>query len=352
MMRDRTKDGTTNDKERESFLPNFAAINSVFVVVVTAELLAIVLAMADSGNPQEFVRNLSFYSIFVQWIALAGSSLLQLLRTRSGSWSDFTVGLTAWGVLLLLTLITSCLAIQLGAAWQPDGELFFVLRNLTICAIVAALVLRYLYLQHLWRLQAAAESQARFQALQSRIRPHFLFNSMNTIASLTRSDPAMAEEVVHNLSDLFRANLSDSRTLTTLSEELALAHGYLQIEEQRLGDRLQVKWDLEGLPQDALIPALLLQPLLENAVYHGIEPATERGTICIVGRYKRSKVNLSIRNTLPPEECSKHRDGNSLALENIRQRLQAIFEDEAGLNMSMVDGEYQVRIFFPYPWSE
>ncbi len=336
-----------------TFLPDFAAIKVVFVVVVTAELLAMVLALADSDSLQGFFGNLSLYSLFVQWIALAGSVLFYLLRAYSSNWSDLKVGLAAWGLLLLLTMITSWLAIQfMGIIWQPSGELFFILRNMGICAIVAAIVLRYLYLQHIWRQQAAAESQARFQALQSRIRPHFLFNSMNTIASLTRSDPAIAEEVVHNLSDLFRANLSDSKTLSTLREELKLAQGYLQIESQRLGDRLRVKWDLDGLPQDAVIPALLLQPLLENAVYHGIEPATEQGTIHIVGRYRRFKVNLSIRNTLPPEECSRHREGNSLALENIRQRLHAVFADEAGLNMSMVDGEYQVRIFFPHPWRE
>ncbi len=352
-MSDTTIDSKTKDGGRQPFLPNFAAINSVFVVVVTAELLAIVLAMADSGSPSEFILQLNLYSLFVQWIALVGSGLLSLLRSRCGNWSDLTVGLTAWGVLLLLTLITSWLAIQfLWVLRQPGSQLFFILRNLAISAIVAALVLRYLYLQHVWRLQAAAESQARFQALQSRIRPHFLFNSMNTIASLTRSDPEVAEEVVHNLSDLFRANLSDNHNLSTLSEELTLARGYLQIESQRLGDRLQVEWDLQGLPQDAVMPALLLQPLLENAVYHGIEPATDGGVIYIVGCYRRSKVNLSIRNTLPPEDRSSHREGNSLALENIRQRLQAVFASEAGLNMSMVDGEYQVRMFFPHPWRE
>ncbi len=351
-MDDLTNKSMTKENRRESFLPNFAAIYNVFVVVVTAELLAIVLALADSGNLNEFIQNLSLYSLFVQWIALAGSGLLSLLRSSNNDWSDLTIGLTSWTILLLLTLITSWLAIQfLGALWQPGGQLFFILRNLAICAIVAALVLRYLYLQYVWRLQAVAESQARFQALQSRIRPHFLFNSMNTIASLTRSAPEMAEEVVHNLSDLFRANLSDSKNLSTLGAELALARGYLQIEGQRLGSRLYVEWDIEGLPQDAVIPALLLQPLLENAVYHGVEPAVERGRITIVGCYRRLKINLSIRNTLPPKESSHHREGNSMALENIRQRLQAVFGEEAGLNMSMVDGEYQVRIFFPHPWS-
>jgi two-component system sensor histidine kinase AlgZ len=175
---------------------------------------------------------------------------------------------------------------------------------------------------------------------------------MNTIASLTRTSPELAEEVVHDLSDLFRANLSDAQRLSTLGKELELAQGYVRIEQQRLGERLRVEWDLEELPDEAKMPALILQPLLENAVYHGIEPSAEPGTIQIVGRYRRHKVNLSIRNTLPPQESHDHRRGNRLAVENIRQRLQAIFDEEAGMVASEVEGDHQVRLFFPHPWKE
>ncbi len=188
------------------------------------------------------------------------------------------------------------------------------------------------------------------QALQSRIRPHFLFNSMNTIASLTRSNPALAEEVVEDLADLFRVSLGDVKRQSTLGKELELARQYLNIERHRLGERLRVEWDLKGLPESAMMPPLILQPLLENAVYHGIEPAAAGGAIRISGRYRRGRVNLSIRNSLPESSAGSHRKGNKLALENIRQRLAGLFGMQASLLESLVEGEHQVRLVMPHPW--
>jgi len=227
------------------------------------------------------------------------------------------------------------------------SELQFIGQTLGVCAIVTAVLLRYLYEQFCQRQRQLAESLARFEALQARIRPHFLFNSMNTIANLTRADPDLAEEVVQDLSDLFRASLSRSSGLSTLADELELARGYLRIEAQRLGDRLQVEWDLETLPESAKIPPLVLQPLLENAVYHGIEPAAAGGRIVISGRYRRGLINLSVRNSLPEAKQTSSRKGNQMALENIRQRLAGAFGEDAGLVVSRVDGDYQVRLYFP-----
>jgi two-component system sensor histidine kinase AlgZ len=173
---------------------------------------------------------------------------------------------------------------------------------------------------------------------------------MNTIASLIHSKPEIAEEAIHDLSDLFRASLADAKNLSTLQDELELARGYLRIEAQRLGKRLNVQWDLEELPLEAKMPSLILQPLLENAVYHGIEPSPDNGTIEIVGRYRRHKVNISIRNTQPHEGGKRHVDGNHMALENIKQRLEGLYQEQAGLSHSEVEGDYQVRLFFPHPW--
>lgn len=332
--------------EVDSFLPDFCRIHMVFAVVVTAELLAIALTLATTDSLEQFADGLSLRSLFVQWVALAGCTLFCLLRSQLGRFGNRVAGFAAWLILLLLTLLVSLAAIKL-LSISPAAV--FLLKSLGTSAIVSALVLRYLYFQHLWRLQVEAESQARFQALQSRIRPHFLFNSMNTIASLTRSDPELAEEVVHDLSDLFRASLSDVKQHNTLGDELELARGYLRIEQQRLGERLRVVWDLEGLPERALLPALILQPLLENAVYHGIEPAAEPGVIRITGRYRQKRVNLSILNSQPVAEETSHRQGNRMALENIRQRLEGFFDGEATLSVAEVDGDHQVRVVFPYP---
>ncbi len=333
--------------ERQRFLPNFCAIQMVFAVVITAELLAITLTLASVESLQRFADVLSLYSLLIQWIALAGSGLLCITRGWLNRFSNTVAGVGAWLLLQLVTLLASWMALQV---LESGNGFEFILKNQGISAIVSALILRYLYIQYLWRQQVVAESQARFQALQSRIRPHFLFNSMNTIASLTRFNPELAEEVVYDFSDLFRASLSNAGRQSTLGDELELARGYLRIEKQRLDQRLRVEWDLEGLPEVAPLPALILQPLLENAVYHGIEPSAGSGVIHVNGRYRRKKVNLSIRNTLPPGLKASHRKGNRIALENIRQRLNGFFNNEASLIVAEVDGEYQVRVVFPYPW--
>jgi len=220
-------------------------------------------------------------------------------------------------------------------------------QHLAIAGIVGAVVLRYLYEQHRERQRELAESQARLQALQARIRPHFLFNSMNTIASLTRVDPDLAQQVVHDLSDLFRATLSEAHQFSTLGREFELARGYLRIEAQRLGDRLRVNWDVDGVPLDTRLPALLLQPLLENAVYHGIEPVTDGGEIVISGRCREGVVSLAVRNTLPQVAPAGPRSGNQMAQDNVRQRLDAAFGEAAGMVLGQVDGCYQVRFHFP-----
>ncbi len=335
------------------FLPNFCSIRVVFVVVITAELLALVLSLGSSVAGSDFTSNLSLYSLFIQWIALSWTALVCILRSKFRKVPNWLSGLLAWSLVVALTILFSELSVYLLEIHKSGHDhLFFLVKNISISAIIAALVLRYLFLQSLWRQQVVAESGARLQALQSRIRPHFLFNSMNTIASLVRSKPEIAEETIHDLSDLFRASLSDAKDLTTLEQELDLARGYLRIEAQRLGGRLEVKWDLEELPMDARMPALILQPLLENAVYHGIEPSPSVGTIEIVGRYRRHKVNISIRNSQPLILDKMHTSGNRMALDNIKQRLQGLYDEQAGLNQSEVEGDYQVRLFFPHPWTD
>ncbi|MCP3870625.1 MAG: sensor histidine kinase [Gammaproteobacteria bacterium] len=339
------------DPRKETFLPSFCTIPMVFAVVITAELLAIVLTLGAVSSLDSFLTELSLLSLYIQWIALSGGGALCLTRPWLKTMNHAWAGTLAWLLLLLVTLI-----VALGTSILPDSivdqaDTFeFVLKSLGISAIVSALTLHYLYLQFLWRQQVQAESEARFQALQSRIRPHFLFNSMNTIASLTRSDPELAEEVVQDLSDLFRASLSDAGRMSTLEDELELARGYLRIESLRMGNHLNIVWDLEPLPEEAHMPTLVLQPLLENAVNHGIEPASNPGTIRITGRYRQNRVNLSILNTLPPHGHGSRRKGNRMALANIEQRLQGFFGEQGSLSIGQVDGKHQVRVVFPYPW--
>ncbi len=326
----------------------------VFVVVLLAELLAIVLALALPASREGRLSDLAVYSLFIQWIALACIAILCVSRHFLNRLDNIRAA--TWSYLITLAVIIAVAEM----CWQvihlfppgldlyPAGHGMFVFRCVVIGAIVSALALRYFYVQHQWRERIRMESEARFQALQSRIRPHFLFNCMNTIASLTRSDPRLAEESVEDLADLFRASLQESQHLCRLEDEIDLCRRYLRIEKHRLGDRLQVNWRIDGLPMQSKIPTLSLQPILENAIYHGIEPLTDGGTIDISAEVADDHYRLQISNPVSLEATTETmRKGNQLAQDNVRQRLVACFEGNASLDIEASSSEYSVSIHVP-----
>ena len=220
-----------------NFLPNFCSLRSAFVVVVSAELLAVVLAFAGDAPLAEFWPALALRSLYVQWVAVLATVLLCALRRPLTLCSHSAAGLVAWAVITLTAAVVALVAVRLVPQTEPFDPATFVLRSVAVAAIVAALLLRYLYHQHQQQDRELAASRARFEALQARIRPHFLFNSMNTIASLIRGNPAAAEQAVEDLADLFRASLSEARQRITLTEELEIARVYERMEQQRLGER-------------------------------------------------------------------------------------------------------------------
>lgn len=337
-----------------SFLPDFCAIRSVFVLVVAAELLAIVLTLAAASGLADFWYDLSVRSLFVQWITLVAAGLICLIKRYLGSLSHTWSGIIAWVLIILVAWgVTEIALWWIPTALFPDIERQpLLLQTLGISGIVGAVVLRYLYENYHKQQQELAESRARFQALQARIRPHFLFNSINTILSLISIDSKKAEEMLIDLSDLFRATLADESRNSTLGEELALVRQYIGIEQQRLGNRLRMHWDIDALPEHAPMPSLILQPLVENAVYHGAEVEVSGGDITLFGRYRNGVIALTVSNSLPEDNGGKTRSGNQIAQENIRQRLAVSFGDAAGLTTGMVDKNYQARIFFPYEQEE
>jgi len=337
------------EKTCNSFLPDFCGVRTVFAVVISAELLAMVLALAAGSGVNQFWTELSVRSLYVQWIALSSAGLICLLRRWLGCMSHTLAGIVAW----LLILMVALLVVEM-TVWLIPRELFsthghedLLLETMGVSGIIGALILRYLYENHQQKQRELAESCAKLQALQATIRPHFLFNSINTIISLIRVDPGQAETTLHDLSDLFRASLSDESRSSTLDDELQLMRQYLEIEQQRLGDRLQIHWDLDELPGTVPMPALTLQPMAENSIYHGIEPSVNGGEITLHGRYRKGVIALAVTNTLPSDGSASQRKGNHMALENVRQRLQVRFGDLAGASTGMVDGKYQVRIWFP-----
>jgi len=213
-------------------------------------------------------------------------------------------------------------------------------------ALGAVAVLLY-YFQLRIRALSPAITEARLQALQARIRPHFLFNSINAVLSLVRSEPQRAEAALEDMADLFRVLMRDNRELTPLSEEVLLCQQYLDLEKLRLGERLHVDWNVKSMPGDALVPPLVLQPLLENAVYHGIEPASTQGTVSINVFLSRGEVHAILKNPIPANG-RRHQTGNKMALDNIRERLALHFDAEASLECRVAREGYEVHIRMPY----
>ena len=337
-------------------LPDFCAPRALLLVLVIITLTALLLALADGGFSTGFVNRLSHNLLFLLWIGLTGAAMLCAARKWIAARGALAGSLLVLGLVILLIAAASELAYHalaspllnpyrlLGDA--PGDHVGFMARNLAIGAIVTAAALRYLYVAQQWRLNVESQARARIDALQARIRPHFLYNSMNTIAALTRSDPALAEEAVQDLADLFRANLDERRSLVSLREELESARTYQRIEQLRMGDRLRVKWDVAELPPLALVPALTLQPLLENAIGHGVENLDGGGEVTIEGGSADGMVVLRVRNPLPFDD-PRSRTGHGIALENIRERLILVFGPRAMVEAGRDGDEFVVQLRFP-----
>jgi len=337
--------------ETQVYLPDFCAAGTLFIILLVAELVAIVLTLAAHSPEGQFLLSLSKTSFFVLWLALLGTAVLCKLRgwlERAGKTRAFVF---AFLLLVALSLVIAELAWQLpvrlvGVNVINDSHGDFLLRTLAISAIFIALAMRYLYVSSEWRRSIVLEAQARISALQALIRPHFLFNSMNTIASLTRSDPRQAEEAVEDLSDLLRASLSGTRDRTSIKEELEVAAIYQRIEKLRLGDRLKIRWDISELPMRARIPSLTIQPLIENAIYHGIELLPDGGDVVVSGKRDGRNLQIAVANPIAPGK-SRGKDGNKMALANIRQRFELAYGNRASVTVDNSNDRYVVTLRFP-----
>lgn len=339
------------------FLPDFCKMYTVFVGIVVTELLAAVLVLAplsqigyDWGYVRKnLVTDLAMVSLFMQSVTLISMALLCLVRRWLCALdSNIIAGLVSYLLILIVTLGISEIAWQFKEFTLSSASYhqLFLWRNLGISAIIGAIAWHYFYLQSHWKTETEALASARAQALQARIRPHFLFNGMNTIASLIRFQPEKAEQVVEDFADLFRASLTEVKSCVTIKKELALCRQYLGIEALRLRERLQVVWKVDNIPDDALLPPLCLQPLLENAVYHGIQPLPEGGTISIYGLFDGKYIQLDVENPLAAT-VSPHQ-GNRMAQQNIQQRLLFFYGTQAKLNVQRGADKYRVVLYFPY----
>jgi two-component system sensor histidine kinase AlgZ len=339
------------DKEAQAYLPDFCAAGAIFVVVLVAELVAILLTLAAHTTPDTFLTELAKMSMFILWLALLSAAILCKIRPWVEKFGGTQAFVFSFLLLELLSLVFAEITYQLTRIYGEaviinESHAGFILRTFAISSIVIALGMRYLYISSEWRRSIVLEAQARISALQALIRPHFLFNSMNTIASLTRTDPSRAEEAIEDLADLLRANLGGPKDRTTLKEELEVAAIYQRIEKLRLGDRLNVRWNVSELPMRALIPSLTIQPLLENAIYHGIELLPDGGEVIVNGVRSDDSLEIEILNPVPLD-TSGSKDGNQMALANIRQRFELAYGTRATVEVQESDDAYSVKLRFP-----
>lgn len=333
------------------YLPNFCDINFILRLLVITELMAIVLSLHNSPLNADLLDKLSLTSLFMLWIALTSAAVLCMLGNLLNRMSDLAVSVISYLLVLLITLgfslITTYLASEFNLTqfYSADWDNQFILRNLAISSIVCAVLLRYFFVQHHWKQNQISEARTRLKALEARIRPHFLFNSMNTIASLVHEDPDTAETTIVNLAELFRVSLKENSE-HKLSDEIKLVRAYLAIEQLRLGNRLRPEWALEKFEKDIQMPALCIQPLVENAIYHGVEPLPEGGVIKIRIYKHNKRLIISVSN--PSQNQKSHHKGNQMAQNNIRQRLALAFGSSARFTIDEGPPLYTVTLDVPF----
>ena len=325
---------------KNSRLPNLHNLGIHLRILLIVNVLAILAAMLLSKQINEFLPLLAELSAVVQPIVLISMLSLYVLY-------PFLCKLKYWQgmlVILLLEIATSTAVVVFLTNYFSFDTISSPYRASALAGAVTAIVLYYFYLQQ--RAYSPAIAEARLQALQARIRPHILFNSINAVLSLIRSQPKRAESALEDMADLFRVLMAENRDLVPISQEIALCHQYLNIESLRLENRLKITWQIDDMPPDALIPPLILQPLLENAVYHGIEPMPEGGEIVVAITTKHKELHINVSNPYAPE--NDHHSGNKMALKNINERLKLHFDLEASLKNEIKDNRYNVHIRLPY----
>lgn len=323
-----------------SRIPNVRNLGIALRILLIVNAALLLAAFVMSSGLTGFLQQISSISTFAQPALLVSLFLLYGCYPLLAKLT-YKKGIAA--ILALALLSTAGIYSFFNQFWI-FSDLPSLTSTLFYTLIICGITLYYFNLHN--RAYSPAVAEARLQALQARIRPHFLFNSLNAVLSLIRSQPKQAETALEDMADLFRVLMADNRDLVPLAQEIALCRQYLALEKLRLDERLMIQWQIDDIPPDTLIPPLLLQPLLENAVYHGIEPLTQGGTITIQIYTKQDQIHLVLKN--PCSTKSHHSNGNKMALNNIKERLTLHFDLEASLKSKQSNDEYEVHIILPH----
>lgn len=340
---------TSRQEPRPDWLPELCQGSGLLGVAVLAQLVALVATLVPVDSQLGWLARLALISLYAHGVALTSAALVCASRRW---WLRWPLWFEVSGILTMVLAVTVLVAQVAwsfsvilgppGAAPMPPGR--FLSGTVAVTLLVAAVALRYGWVHQQWRLQVQAAARAELEALQARIRPHFLFNSMNTIASLIRVEPRVAERVVEDLSELFRAVLTGDRRQHALSEEIALLKRYLAIEALRLGERLRLEYRLERLPAELPVPPLILQPLVENAVYHGVQPIPAGGMVSIRGEWLAEGYRITIENPRPPEARGS---GHRIAQRNVALRLVYALGPAARLQVDESPTAYRCSVLLP-----
>lgn len=315
-------------------LPDFRNLGVLLRVLLLVNALALLTALVGEGDLRRLPESIL---LMVGRVELPLFSLILLLYATAPWLARMPY---AAGVCCLLAAVAAAVVALFPLLAGPTD-----LRWRWLVWGIAAVLATLAYFDHLARRLTPSLVEARLMALTARIRPHFLFNALNAVLGVIRSDPRRAERALEELAELFRALMRDNRDLVALGDELALCRRYVDIETLRLGDRLHVRWEIEDATDGLRVPPLMVQPLIENAIYHGIEPLAEAGEVGVRVARSGGELLIEVDNPVPPDAVPHA--GNRIALDNIRERLRLFFDLEARLESSRTEGRHRVTIRLP-----
>lgn len=330
------------------FVPDFCQTEAVLTVIVLAQIMVFVFALMSLYFTKLDWGNVGAATIFTQWVALSSAALLCSLKNALNRIAKRRAAVFVVLIVMFVTLVFSLIAHNveryvMGLPWQYWHDKIWV--DMGIAALVSTLLVQYLYVRDQVQQRSRAESEARLQTLQARIQPHFLFNSMNIIASLIPEQPDYAEQAVEDLAELLRNSLRAKNTIGTLQDEIELCQRYGRLEQWRMGHRLTWQWQVGVDTQAFQLPMLTVQPLLENAVYHGVQNLEHGGTVAI--RIYEDEAFLFVVVCNPMPSAATKQKGLQIAMQNTRARLQEFFGTQAIMS-SVSDGDhYEVKIKMP-----
>ncbi|QQN88310.1 MULTISPECIES: sensor histidine kinase [Acinetobacter] len=324
----------TRSVQSSYFFSQIGKLHYLLEMFIGGNVLAMVLALAKAQSWQALnLADLLQYMLYINWVLLCFAALVELFHQhfqRMGIKLALICGFLLLQAIVLVTTTSLNVLTYFGSNLNFQGLSLAVVMNqvglhLSFGILLGMFCFRYLYLREQWAQQQHSELNARIQAMQARIHPHFLFNSLNSVISLISIDPDKAEQMLLNLSRLFRASFQELK-LVKLQEEIELCQRYLEIEQIRLGERLQVEWKLENkdLYSQVQIPLLTLQPLVENSIFHGVEKILTKSTISILIEILQNQINIIITNPYTQDNKTLKK-GHGIAIENVRQRLEAYY---------------------------